>query len=499
MLEKVLSYNFLGIDSFIVEVEVDISNGLPYFNIVGLGDITINESKERIRSGLKNMGYMLEPRKITVNLTPANIRKYGSHFDLPIAIGILSGMKLINDFNGKLVEYIILGELSLTGEVRRADGVIAAAILAKEKGFKGIIIPEDNIEEAAIIDGIDIVAVKNIRDVANFFESGKKRNRRKVDIIKFREYEKIDIVDIKGQEKAKRALEISASGGHNIIFVGSPGSGKSMLAKRMITILPEMSDKEKIETTKIYSLAGELSNKKPLILERPFRSPHHTATISSILGGGRVPRPGEVSLANNGILFFDEYTEFKGEVIQALREVLEKKEISIIRQSKKVVFPSNIIFIAAANPCFCGNLFEEDMCVCTPYDIRRYSKRLIGPVIDRIDLYVEMKRLSEEEMLSKEKGETSAEIRERVKKAREIQRKRFGNDRLNSDMSIEEIEKYCKIDSDGEKIVREAIRKLKLSMRTYHKILKIARTIADMDGREKIEKIDLLEAINYRK
>lgn len=499
MLEKVLSYNFLGIDSFIVEVEVDISNGLPYFNIVGLGDITINESKERIRSGLKNMGYMLEPRKITVNLTPANIRKYGSHFDLPIAIGILSGMKLINDFNGKLAEYIILGELSLTGEVRRADGVIAAAILAKEKGFKGIIIPEDNIEEAAIIDGIDIVAVKNIRDVANFFESGKKRNRRKVDIIKFREYEKIDIVDIKGQEKAKRALEISASGGHNIIFVGSPGSGKSMLAKRMITILPEMSDKEKIETTKIYSLAGELSNKKPLILERPFRSPHHTATISSILGGGRVPRPGEVSLANNGILFFDEYTEFKGEVIQALREVLEKKEISIIRQSKKVVFPSNIIFIAAANPCFCGNLFEEDMCVCTPYDIRRYSKMLIGPVIDRIDLYVEMKRLSEEEMLSKEKGETSAEIRERVKKAREIQRKRFGNDRLNSDMSIEEIEKYCKIDSDGEKIVREAIRKLKLSMRTYHKILKIARTIADMDGREKIEKIDLLEAINYRK
>lgn len=499
MLEKVLSYNFLGIDSFIVEVEVDISNGLPYFNIVGLGDITINESKERIRSGLKNMGYMLEPRKITVNLTPANIRKYGSHFDLPIAIGILSGMKLINDFNGKLAEYIILGELSLTGEVRRADGVIAAAILAKEKGFKGIIIPEDNIEEAAIIDGIDIVAVKNIRDVANFFESGKKRNRRKVDIIKFREYEKIDIVDIKGQEKAKRALEISASGGHNIIFVGSPGSGKSMLAKRMITILPEMSDKEKIETTKIYSLAGELSNKKPLILERPFRSPHHTATISSILGGGRVPRPGEVSLANNGILFFDEYTEFKGEVIQALREVLEKKEISIIRQSKKVVFPSNIIFIAAANPCFCGNLFEEDMCVCTPYDIRRYSKRLIGPVIDRIDLYVEMKRLTEEEMLSKEKGETSAEIRERVKKAREIQRKRFDNDRLNSDMSIEEIEKYCKIDSDGEKIVREAIRKLKLSMRTYHKILKIARTIADMDGREKIEKIDLLEAINYRK
>lgn len=499
MLVKVLSSSFFGIEPFLVEVEVDTTNGLPIFSIVGLGDTTITESRERIRSAIKNMGYMLEPKRIIVNLTPANIKKYGSHFDLPIAIGIMKGMKLLEDYDGKLSEYLFMGELSLTGELRRVDGVISAVLLAKTKGFKGVVIPEGNYDEASIIKEIKIVPVANIRDVVNFIETGEIRSKRVKNNILDKKEENLDMSDVKGQSFAKRALEIAAAGGHNIIMVGTPGSGKSMLARRLITILPEMTEKEIIETTKIYSVSGELNEKCPVILERPFRDPHHTTTTTAIIGGGRIPKPGEISLANNGVLFFDEFTEFDKNVIESLREPLEERKVSITRSLGKVTFPAKLIFVAACNPCPCGNLFEEELCICTPSDLRKYMKKLSGPVVDRIDLYVEIHRLKDEEVMEKEEGETSKLIRERVIKARERQKNRYKKERLNSEMTSKEIEKYCELDKESEKIMRDAIRKLKLSMRTFHKILRVARTIADLEERDKIEKEDLLEAINYRK
>ncbi|MGL6114722.1 YifB family Mg chelatase-like AAA ATPase [Cetobacterium sp. SF1] len=498
MFVKVISGSYFGVDPFLVEVEVDTTNGLPIFIIVGLGDTIISESKDRIRGAIKNSGYFMEPKRIVVNLTPANLRKNGSNFDLPIGIGVMVGMKFIKDYRDILKRYMFIGELSLTGEIRRTQGVISAVLLAKEMGFEGIVIPKSNYKEASIIKGIKIIPLENLKEVVTFIER-EEYPLVEIEEEKIKETFKIDYGDIHGQLLGKRALEICAAGGHNVILIGSPGSGKTMLSKGIMSILPPMEEKEIIETTKIYSIAGELNEDKNIINMRPFRSPHNSSTVSSIIGGGKNPRPGEISLATNGILFMDEFTEFTRETIEALREPLEEKRISITRSTGKVEFPAHFIFIAACNPCPCGYGFDEDRCICNNYDIRRYQKKISGPIIDRIDLYVEVKRLTEEEMLNDKIQESSDEVRERVEKARSIQRERYGIGKLNGDMDNKDIKIYCNLDLECQRIVKGAIKSLNLSMRSYNKILKVARTIADLEGQKSITKENILEAIAFRK
>jgi len=494
---KIFSGAYLGLQSQIIEVEVKTSFGLKYFEIIGLPDKAVQESKERVISAIESSGFPSphkKPKRVLVSLAPADLKKEGSLYDLPIALGYLLAEREIH-FNPK--GKLIFGELGLDGSLRKIRGAILFSILAKEKGFSEIILPKENEKEASVIEGIKVVGVSNLKEAIDYLEGKKKIEPKKFDLknLEPQKFE-IDFSQIKGQKIAKRALEISAAGGHHLLMIGPPGTGKSLLARSIISILPPLSFEEILEVSKIYSLAGLLSEENPLIFHPPFRSPHHTVSEVALIGGGNPPRPGEIALAHRGVLFLDEFPEFHRDVLESLRQPLEEKKITILRAKFSVTLPCAFTLIAASNPCPCGNFGDpEKICKCSPSQIRKYQRKLSGPLIDRMDLMIEVPSLKFEEMIGFSE-ENVEEIRERVKKAREIQRERFK--KTNSEMEISEIEKYCQIDERAKTLLKKAVDQKKLSMRGYHRVLKVARTIADLEEKEKILFEHVAEALSFR-